>query len=1308
MVRTDEMTTVPSAPTNFRAAKVTSGNIYLEWDLPLDLGGVSDVVGYIVYQAFDVSTDPSYFTVYDGQDSPLRSVVFRGFERNSVYGFAVMALNSASYCVSTDSRAKMEMLTVVMLSYSKLAAPQHPNVVSKTGGSMTIGWSAPDDLAGVPLYGYTVSRVEKQTNQSTLLTASMIWSGNPSFTDYGLKETTEYCYTITAVNQDGPSDPSEVLCESTSSATPPSSVHNFQVVTTGGGSIQLSWDLPLDTGGQDIIYYQVVRTTWGGATPTPSSFVTTTSFRDINGLSVATWYTYQVIAYNSIWTGQSAYLATITGDPTIPQAPIIQDVIPFGGKIQVFWLADPDTGGTTISSFTIRLLSADRSGTVEVGSTVDTNFTFSGLSANTLYYVVLTVTNMIGESAAAEHLTATGAPDLPSQPPQPIPSDVRGWSVSLTVEDPAYYGGENITMELYQGTRLVYTFATGERTTRIYGLVALTQYTFRAAAMNSMGEAFSPELSVTTGPISMPSQVMNLTLVDTSFDRLQFEWNPVIDNGGDNGMHYNVTYFRCGSDRAALEPALNAVGISSTTTKLSSLVYASRYCVSVAAVTGTFLVGSSSETVIAWTEEPLGGVMIAQEVEVFIPEDQGYVLVPVARINGSYGNVSFAYSIISESAAADVNFVSANSTVELTSNVETEYANVTILNDADYNPDISFVVIIIDVLTSVESSTRVVITDDGDAGAISFTTSNAAYLENSGVVTLTVTRTRAWSPLVVIEPYLSGNLSQIDRFQLFQTNLTFEEGTTDQGLTLLINVDPQFQLTADSINVSFRILQGGARYGVYTMLNVTAVDDGDASLPRQCSGLRKVTATGGSITLQWISPLDRGALNVVLQYTLEVFLQGQIIMTHSADSEITTIYGLNASSVYDVTVRAVNSAGAGDPTILKLVSTTSASMPTAPQNVQLLSASSSSLLFSWTPPLDAGGTEIVGYKIYSVSASGAASPFSYVSCSMPTQCTKGLVAVTSYTVQVRAITVFSAVGALSPATMYQTSNTDLPDAPPSPIVTWVSAGGMRISMQDPLNIGGSDIQEYWLYLMANGDPEFEMVYVGSARVYTIYRLSRETTYTLKFQVVNAVGPSDYSPVTLQTTLERSLPSAPLNVSVALATGDALQLVWEEPLDVGGPDVTGYTVTLVSINSTDVSQVAYDGRGDASRTGALLGLAANTTYSMYAIAFTDASNCFDQSLRARRPVIVAATTPATVPASPTSLVVVTTTGGILKLAWTAPRDTGGVPLTGYTVYVVSPTGGQLVVYANNSTNVTSFGHTGLTEATTYTYVVVASN
>lgn len=78
---------------------------------------------------------------------------------------------------------------------------------------------------------------------------------------------------------------------------------------------------------------------------------------------------------------------------------------------------------------------------------------------------------------------------------------------------------------------------------------------------------------------------------------------------------------------------------------------------------------------------------------------------------------------------------------------------------------------------------------------------------------------------------------------------------------------------------------------------------------------------------------------------------------------------------------------------------------------------------------------------------------------------------------------------------------------------------------------------------------------------------------------------------------------------------------------------------------------------------------------------------------------ASATPFTTPGAPTNLTA-TPGNAQVDLSWTAP-STGGSPITGYTVTNV-PTGGSCTVAGTTATC------TGLTNGTTYTFTVVASN
>ena len=79
-------------------------------------------------------------------------------------------------------------------------------------------------------------------------------------------------------------------------------------------------------------------------------------------------------------------------------------------------------------------------------------------------------------------------------------------------------------------------------------------------------------------------------------------------------------------------------------------------------------------------------------------------------------------------------------------------------------------------------------------------------------------------------------------------------------------------------------------------------------------GVREVSVTANSITVQWgeVPCLDRNG--EIAGYTVEVTLNGMVVATENVNDGSAregTVSGLNPSTEYTVTVAAVNSAGPG-------------------------------------------------------------------------------------------------------------------------------------------------------------------------------------------------------------------------------------------------------------------------------------------------------------------------------------------------------------------------------------------------------------
>jgi len=83
-------------------------------------------------------------------------------------------------------------------------------------------------------------------------------------------------------------------------------------------------------------------------------------------------------------------------------------------------------------------------------------------------------------------------------------------------------------------------------------------------------------------------------------------------------------------------------------------------------------------------------------------------------------------------------------------------------------------------------------------------------------------------------------------------------------------------------------------------------------------------------------------------------------------------------------------------------------------------------------------------------------------------------------------------------------------------------------------------------------------------------------------------------------------------------------------------------------------------------------------------------------------------PATAPNLPTGLTATTISLTQINLFWTAPSNTGGLPITGYKIEYKIGSAAYSVLAANTANATASSSHTGLTGNTTYTYRVSAIN
>jgi hypothetical protein len=307
----------------------------------------------------------------------------------------------------------------------------------------------------------------------------------------------------------------------------------------------------------------------------------------------------------------------------------------------------------------------------------------------------------------------------------------------------------------------------------------------------------------------------------------------------------------------------------------------------------------------------------------------------------------------------------------------------------------------------------------------------------------------------------------------------------------------------------------------------------------------------------------------------------------------------------------------------------------------------------------------------------------------------GLTNGTTYTFKVKAINV------VGPGPDSAASNAVTPTAaavvPGAPTGVTATAGNASatVSWSAPASNGGSAITGYTVTPYVGVTAQTSTT-VGNVTSTQIASLTNGTTYTFKVRAINAVGPGPDSTASnaVTPTAGATAPGAP--TAVTAAPGDASATVsWTAPASNGGSPITGYTVTpYVGATAQTPTTVA-----NVTSTP-MAGLTNGTTYT-FKVKATNAIGTGPESAASN------AVTPSaspTVPGAPTNA---TATAGdaSASVSWTAPASDGGSAITGYTV---TPYVGNVAQTPTTVGFITATQIAGLTNGTTYTFKVKATN
>ena len=437
----------------------------------------------------------------------------------------------------------------------------------------------------------------------------------------------------------------------------------------------------------------------------------------------------------------------------------------------------------------------------------------------------------------------------------------------------------------------------------------------------------------------------------------------------------------------------------------------------------------------------------------------------------------------------------------------------------------------------------------------------------------------------------------------------------------------------------------------------------------------------GTATVSWMPPLDDGGLPI-LSYSVTIIPPitsglGPLLVTSGTTVIVAlqsplVITGLTNGTSYTITVGATSAIGTSSRITAGLAPgspATPVGPPMPPTNVAS-DASNASVLVSWSPPVNNGGSPITGYIVTTIPGQATTSVPGTSTSVLITGLTNGL----TYLFSVTSVT---AIGSSSQAF----SNPSIPGQQPGPPTNVIAVGSqsqITVTWTPPLNNGGSPIINYTVTRF----PDLVTRTGLSPMIFT--DVSNGSPYSFSVVSRNSVGISVPSAVS-NTVIPGSVPGAP--TSVFGTAGDSqVTVFWTAPVNTGGIPIVSYTVIStpesVTVTSTGTSVVVP-------------GLRNTIAYTFTVIAV----NAIGSSVAS---LPSAPVTPAGQPDPPTGVYAVAGQSSA-TISWTPPLNIQGSAITGYKV-VSSP--GD--ISANVGALVTTATLSGLVAGTSYGFYVTAFN
>ena len=272
--------------------------------------------------------------------------------------------------------------------------------------------------------------------------------------------------------------------------------------------------------------------------------------------------------------------------------------------------------------------------------------------------------------------------------------------------------------------------------------------------------------------------------------------------------------------------------------------------------------------------------------------------------------------------------------------------------------------------------------------------------------------------------------------------------------------------------------------------------------------------------------------------------------------------------------------------------------------------------------------------------------------------------------------------------------TTVPDAPTGLTSSDVGSSSLKLSWSAPGDNGGASITNYLVRRWNNSEGGSADTNTGTTRSLTVTGLTRGQIYTFAVYAKNSVGYS--SPSGTVTVVMQNVPTAPSSPYIGHTTSTSAYIWWNDVASNGGSPIINYALRRYEGSSPSGGFISYN---ENSFFRTVDGLTPGATYTFTTLA----QNAVGWGLES-----LPTTLTMTMRPDPPGNVYVSDIGlTSLNVNWSAPGNTGGLPIGGYLVrrYVGSSASGSYVdTFLGSEARYVTIG--GLSPGQLYTFVVYA--